>query len=152
MRKYSSFSEKLYCSHHLSFIPQRVSAKAGPEGVHLSILCFIQLVPGRVLEIPISADETTNICYIPFLKFLEKKCESQGDEIGRGLDLGSSIKPRRESTFSFLLVGSSFLTCLLRNSRKFKNTNQSLMGKCSENINHNIWHIVYAYKNNDKYI
>ena len=58
-----------------------------------------------------------NICYtIPFIKFLEKKCESQGDEVGRGLDLGSSILPRRNSTFSFFWVGSLFLTCFLRNN------------------------------------
>ena len=37
-----------------------------------------------------------NICYIPFIKFFEKKCESQWDEVGPGLNLGSFIIPRRK--------------------------------------------------------
>ena len=43
---------------YLYFIPRREPAKAEPEGVHLNILCFIQLVRRRVIEMPISANET----------------------------------------------------------------------------------------------
>ena len=39
------------------FIPQRESAKAEPEGVHLSILYFNQLVRWKVLQMPISTSE-----------------------------------------------------------------------------------------------
>ena len=41
-----------------TFIPQRESAKQIPYGVHLSILYFIQFVPGRLPKTPISPAET----------------------------------------------------------------------------------------------
>ena len=40
------------------FIPEGNLRKQIPYWVHLSILCFIQSVPQRVLEKPISAAET----------------------------------------------------------------------------------------------
>ena len=58
LREYFSFSEKLILLTPFIIYTQRESAKAGPEVVHLSILCFILLVPERIIEIPIAAPET----------------------------------------------------------------------------------------------
>ena len=48
--------------------PPKGAAKQNPYGVHLSILCFIRLVPGTVLERPISPSETKlSKCFIAWM-------------------------------------------------------------------------------------
>ena len=50
------------------FYPPKGAAKQNPYGVHLSILCFIRLVPGTVLERPISPSETKlSKCFIAWM-------------------------------------------------------------------------------------
>ena len=74
---WSHFRIPLCYAHYIYFIPRREFAKAEHEVVHLNVLCFIKLVPRRVLEMPISATETKMTkCFI----LLRKSAKKEGPE------------------------------------------------------------------------
>ena len=74
--RYGSWN--LFRGNFIKSIPRRESTKAGPDGVHFSILCVIHLVSRRVLKILIFALETKiSKCFIPrreFQKQVPKGC------------------------------------------------------------------------------
>ena len=79
-----------------NFIPRRESAEGEPEGVHLNILCFNQLVPWTVLQESISASETKiSKCFIP-----RREAANAAPKAPRG---------QIEYSFHFIGVGNVYL-------------------------------------------